>query len=152
MGHRGTTCASANLSLDCSTALEVIDEAAGVNHISGWRCCGCVLAGARSRARSEQATAGRMARIRHNRGCRNVGGFLRKGLEELGYVVGRDIELLVRMAENRAERLPGLAEEIVALDPAVIVAGAVDAALVAKKATSSIPIVSGALADADHWA
>jgi putative ABC transport system substrate-binding protein len=34
--------------------------------------------------------------------------------------------------------------------PAVIVAGAVDAAVVAKKATSSIPIVWGALADADH--
>jgi putative ABC transport system substrate-binding protein len=77
-------------------------------------------------------------------------GFLRKGLEELGYVVDRDIELLVRMAENQAERLPSLAEEIVALKPAVIVAGAVDAAVVAKKATSSIPIVSGALADADH--
>jgi putative ABC transport system substrate-binding protein len=77
-------------------------------------------------------------------------GFLRKGLEELGYVDGRDIELLVRMAENHAERLPGLAEEIVALKPKVIVAGAVDAALVAKKATSTIPIVSGALADADH--
>jgi putative ABC transport system substrate-binding protein len=77
-------------------------------------------------------------------------GFLRKGLEELGYVDGRDVEILVRMAENQAERLPGLAEQIVALKPAVIVAGAVDAALVAKKATSSIPIVSGALADADH--
>jgi putative ABC transport system substrate-binding protein len=77
-------------------------------------------------------------------------GFLRKGLEELGYVDGRDIELLVRMAENQAERLPGLAEEIVALRPDVIVAGAVDTALVAKKATSSIPIVSGALADAEH--
>jgi putative ABC transport system substrate-binding protein len=77
-------------------------------------------------------------------------GFLRKGLEELGYSDGRDIDILVRMAENRAERLPSLAQEIVALQPAVIVAGAVDAALVAKKTTSTIPIVSGALADADH--
>src|SRR5262245_62926403 len=77
-------------------------------------------------------------------------GFLRKGLEELGYTDGRDLEILVRMAENRAERLPGLAQEIVALQPTVIVAGAVDSALVAKKATSTIPIVSGALADADH--
>ena len=77
-------------------------------------------------------------------------GFLRKGLEELGYTDGRDIEILVRMAENRAERLPDLAQEIVALQPAVIVAGAVDSALVAKKTTSTISIVSGALADADH--
>lgn len=77
-------------------------------------------------------------------------GFLRKGLAELGYTDGRDLEILVRMAENRAERLPSLAQEIVALQPTVIVAGAVDSALVAKKATSTIPIVSGALADADH--
>jgi putative tryptophan/tyrosine transport system substrate-binding protein len=71
-------------------------------------------------------------------------------VEELGYTDGRDVEILVRMAENRAERLPGLAQEIVALQPVVIVAGAVDSALLAKKATSTIPIVSGALADADH--
>jgi putative tryptophan/tyrosine transport system substrate-binding protein len=77
-------------------------------------------------------------------------GFLRKGLEELGYTDGRNIEIVVRMAENRAERLPGLAQEIVALKPAVIVAGAVDSALALKKTTSTIPIVSGALADADH--
>ena len=53
-------------------------------------------------------------------------GFLRRGLEELGYTDGSDLEILVRMAENRAERLPGLAQEIVALKPTVIVAGAVD--------------------------
>jgi hypothetical protein len=36
-------------------------------------------------------------------------GFLRKGLEELGYVDGRDVELLVRMAENQpgASAWPG---------------------------------------------
>jgi putative ABC transport system substrate-binding protein len=77
-------------------------------------------------------------------------GLLRQGLEQLGYADGHDIDILVRMAENRAERLPSLAREIVALQPAVIVAGAVDAALVAKQATATIPIVSGALADADH--
>jgi putative ABC transport system substrate-binding protein len=54
------------------------------------------------------------------------------------------------MVENQAERLPGLAQEIIALQPTVIVAGAVDSAVVAKKATSTIPIVSGDLADADH--
>src|SRR5262249_10205825 len=77
-------------------------------------------------------------------------GALRKGLEELGYADGRDIEILVRMAENRAERLPSLAQEIVALKPAVIVAGAVDSAVVLKKTTSTIPIVCAALADAEH--
>jgi ABC-type uncharacterized transport system substrate-binding protein len=65
-------------------------------------------------------------------------------------VDGRDIKIVVRMAENQAGRLPRLAQEIVALQPAVIVAGAVDTALVARQTTSTIPIVSGALADADH--
>ena len=77
-------------------------------------------------------------------------GFLREGLGELGYTEGRNIEIVVRMAENQIERLPALAEEVVGFKPAVIVAGAVDAALAAKKVTSTIPIVSGALADADH--
>src|SRR5262249_19701264 len=77
-------------------------------------------------------------------------GFLRTGLADQGYTDGRALEILVRMEENRPERLPSLAQEIVALQPTVIVAGAVDSALVAKKATSTIPIVSGALADADH--
>jgi ABC-type uncharacterized transport system substrate-binding protein len=77
-------------------------------------------------------------------------GFLRNGLAELSYIDGHDLEIMIRMAENRAERLLGLAQEIVALQPRVIVAGAVEPALVAKKVTSTIPIVSGALADADH--
>src|SRR6478672_2086393 len=77
-------------------------------------------------------------------------GFLRKGLEELGYVEGQNIEIEVRMAENQADRLAGMAAEIIDLKPALIIAGAVDTALVAKKATSTIPIISGALADADH--
>ena len=77
-------------------------------------------------------------------------GLLRKGLEELGYIDGRDVEIRVVMAENRPERLPSLAQEVVALQPAVIVAGAVDSALAAKKGTATIPIVSGALANADH--
>jgi putative tryptophan/tyrosine transport system substrate-binding protein len=77
-------------------------------------------------------------------------GALREGLEELGYVEGRNIELIGRFAENKIERLPSLAEEVVALKPAVIVAAASDAAVAAKKVTSTIPIVSGTLADAEH--
>jgi putative ABC transport system substrate-binding protein len=77
-------------------------------------------------------------------------GALRSGLEELGYTEPRNFELLTRLAENRVERLPALAEEVVRLNPAVIVAGAVDAAVAAKRASSTIPIVSAALADAEH--
>jgi putative tryptophan/tyrosine transport system substrate-binding protein len=83
----------------------------------------------------------------------NASGFigaLRDGLNELGYIEGRNIELVTRFAENQMERLPALAEEVVSLKPAVIVAGASDTALAAKRATSTIPIVTGALADAEH--
>jgi putative tryptophan/tyrosine transport system substrate-binding protein len=77
-------------------------------------------------------------------------GFFRAGLEELGYAEGRNIELIGRFAEFKVERLGVIAEEIVKLKPALIVATSSDTALAARKATSTIPIVSGALADAEH--
>ena len=77
-------------------------------------------------------------------------GFLKEGLVELGYVDGRDIDIVGRFANNQMDRLPAVAEEVIGLKPAIIVAGAVDTSVAAKEATSTIPIVSGALADAVH--
>ncbi len=74
----------------------------------------------------------------------------RAGLAELGLRDGTDIEVRVLLAESRIERLPGLAEEAVGLRPALIVAGSSDAAVVVKKLTASIPIISGALANAEN--
>jgi putative tryptophan/tyrosine transport system substrate-binding protein len=71
-----------------------------------------------------------------------------KGLGELGYSEGVNYEITYRFAEGRVERLAHLAEEIVRLRPAVILAGAVDTALALRHETSTIPIVSPALADA----
>ena len=71
-------------------------------------------------------------------------GFLREGLEEL--VTSR----VAILSLCRALQTPNVAAEIVALEPAVIIASAVDTALAAEKTTSTIPIVSGALADAEH--
>jgi putative tryptophan/tyrosine transport system substrate-binding protein len=82
-------------------------------------------------------------------GSRYIDAF-RAGLAELNLRDGSDIEIRVRMAESRVERLPGLAEEAVSMNPALIVAGSSDAAVVVKKLTSSIPIISGALADAQN--
>jgi putative ABC transport system substrate-binding protein len=72
------------------------------------------------------------------------------GMREFGYVDGRDFDMLPRYAEGFHDRLPALAQEIVALKPAVIVAAAVNAAVPARAATSVIPIVCPALADAVH--
>ena len=58
--------------------------------------------------------------------------------------------MVSRYAEGIQDRLPALAEEIVGLKPDVIVAAAVNAAVPACAATSAIPIVCPALADAVH--
>jgi putative tryptophan/tyrosine transport system substrate-binding protein len=78
-----------------------------------------------------------------------VNSFL-KGLRELGHSDGRDVHIEYRFAEGRPERLNILAEEVVRLNPAVILTGAVDAAVATKRATTAIPIVCPALADAVH--
>ena len=72
------------------------------------------------------------------------------GMRELGYVDGRDFDMVSRYAEGFADRLPALAEEIVGLKPDVIMAAAVNAAVPAHTATSVIPIVCPALADGVH--
>src|SRR5215470_9622666 len=70
----------------------------------------------------------------------NIEGF-RQGLRELGYVEGQTIVLEVRWAEGRSERLPELVAELVGLKVDVLVAGGSPAALAAKNATQTIPIV-----------
>jgi putative ABC transport system substrate-binding protein len=62
-------------------------------------------------------------------------------LRESGYVEGRNLTIESRGAEGRSERLPALAAELVALNVDVIVAGAESAAVAAKNATRTIPIV-----------
>src|SRR3974390_279187 len=63
----------------------------------------------------------------------------RQGLRESGYPSDK-VTIEARWADGRADRLPKLAAELVALQVAAIV-GNVDAALAAKAATTSIPIV-----------
>jgi len=78
-----------------------------------------------------------------------VDNFLR-GMRELGYVEGRDFDMIYRYTEGQQERLPALTEEVIGLRPDVILAPAVIGAVAARKVTSTIPIVSPALADAVH--
>jgi putative ABC transport system substrate-binding protein len=73
-----------------------------------------------------------------------------RGLRELGYTEGRNIDVVYRFAEGRPELLPKLAEELVRLKPAVMLTGSVDAAVAAKNVTETIPIVTPVLADAVH--
>jgi ABC-type uncharacterized transport system substrate-binding protein len=66
--------------------------------------------------------------------------FLR-GLRDLGYVEGSNVVIEYRDAEGKPERLPALAAELVALKVDVIVAPPTLAALAAKQATRTLPIV-----------
>jgi len=69
------------------------------------------------------------------------------GLQELGYVEGRNIDLIYRYGDGDQERLPLLADELVRLKPDVIVTGSPEAVLAVKQATATIPIVCALLTD-----
>ena len=70
-----------------------------------------------------------------------------QGLRDLGYVEGHNVVIEYRSAEGRLERLPALAAELVSLKVDVIVARATVAALAAKQATRTIPIVFPTVSD-----
>ena len=72
---------------------------------------------------------------------------IRARLRELGYVEGRDLTVEARWAEGKLERLDALAAELISLNVDVIVAFTTPAALAARHATNTIPIVFTAVGD-----
>jgi putative tryptophan/tyrosine transport system substrate-binding protein len=66
----------------------------------------------------------------------------RTGLRELGFVEGRNVDIIYRWAETRYDQLPRMAEDLVGRRVAAIFASApIAAALGAKSATDTVPIV-----------
>ena len=74
-----------------------------------------------------------------------IDGF-RQGLREHGYVEGKNVVIEYRFSEDRNDRLPALAAELVALKVRLILASGTPASFAARDATSTIPIVMGGIA------
>ncbi len=71
----------------------------------------------------------------------------RQRLRELGYIEDKNVRFEYRYAEGRNQRFRELAEDLVALKVNVILTWGTEAALAAKRATRTIPIVMGAIGD-----
>ena len=65
----------------------------------------------------------------------------RQGLRDLGYVEGKNLVFEYRSVENKLERLSAVADELLRLKVDVLVTSATPAAIAAKNATRTIPIV-----------
>ena len=107
----------------------------------------CVLGGAASvpfAARAQKATPviGFLSALSRKAAEPHL-EMLRRGLGETGFVEGRNVTIDYRFADGRYASLPAMAAELIARPVNVLVAQSPPAALVAKAATSTLPIVFG---------
>lgn len=77
---------------------------------------------------------------------RYVDGFS-QGMDELGHRVGRDVNIVYRYADGDPAKLPPLANELVRLEPNIVVCGSTASIFAVRQATTTVPIVGAALTD-----
>lgn len=99
------------------------------------------------RAQSGPYRIGYLANDRDPRGSSRTFKAFLAGLQELGWVEGGNIELLVRTSAGRDEQFPALVAELMRERVDIFVTGGSAATRAAKAATSSIPIVFGSAAN-----
>jgi len=98
-------------------------------------------------ARAQQAGSRHTVGILSASGAPALNTVFVAALSELGWVEGKNVVFEHRYADNRLERLPGLAADLVRLKVDVIAAAGTLAPLAAKQASSTIPIVMTAAGD-----
>jgi putative tryptophan/tyrosine transport system substrate-binding protein len=111
--------------------------------VGGAAAAWCSVAGAQSRRKRPVIATLATGTPTQRKGLPFSASFF-NGLRELGYIEGRDFDMVARLAASNDD-LPKVAEELIQLDPDVILAAASVNALAAKRATSTIPIVVAAL-------
>jgi putative ABC transport system substrate-binding protein len=107
------------------------------------RLCGIAVAASLTPARAQGPALpviGVLGSMSADASIKQLAGF-RAGLKEAGYIEDRNFTINERWSEGQYDRLPALAAEFVKRKVSAIMAGGLPAALAAKAATSSIPIV-----------
>jgi ABC-type uncharacterized transport system substrate-binding protein len=94
-------------------------------------------------ARAEQATMPVIGFLRSTlaAGSAQLVAAFRQGLKEAGFVEGQDVAIDFRWGDDQLDRLPGLADDLVRRQVALIVGSGFASALAAKAATTKVPIV-----------
>lgn len=101
---------------------------------------------ARSQSRGRVYRIGILETLPQERNAANLDA-LRRGLHDLGYVEGKNLVIEYRSADGRAENFPALAAELIRLEVDVIVTRGTPAALAAKGATTTIPLLMATMGD-----
>jgi len=101
---------------------------------------GLVVSGLDATGQPSQPVIGYLSTLSEGQVAAQTAAF-RRGLGEVGFSADRNVAIEFRWAEGRYERLPAMATELVRRPVSLIVAQAPPAALAAKAATASIPIV-----------
>lgn len=103
--------------------------------------------GARAQPSGRRPQIACLVNMRREQVVPSVSEMYLERMRDLGYLEGQGFDIIYRFADTDNAKLAALAEELVRLDPDVIVTLDPDSARAAAKATSSIPIVSAILTD-----
>ncbi|HEU5193145.1 MAG TPA: ABC transporter substrate-binding protein [Methylomirabilota bacterium] len=106
----------------------------------------CALAAPAVAQREKLYRVGMLERTPASTSAANLDAF-RQGLRELGYVEGESFAIEYRSADGRDDRFPALAAELVQANVDVIMARGTPAALAAKHATRTIPVIITGVGD-----